>query len=98
MVTRSAKRAIDHTPAREREAWLVDFPSAKRLYDAVNRHTRNDIGHRLVRHDVAQGSLVYDDGATQNYLLFAVDYLQAVRLSHHLVDVALCLWRADTAR
>ncbi|MFI5258784.1 MAG: hypothetical protein ACHQ01_04140 [Candidatus Limnocylindrales bacterium] len=89
--TRSLNDALNHTTARHREAWLVDFPAAKYLYDAVARHTRNDIGHRLVRYDIELGSLVFDDGTEENYLLFLVDYLEAVRLSHYLVDRAMAL-------
>lgn len=90
-VGRSLKKAVDGTPAKEREAWLDDFPNAKRLYDAIKRHTRNDIGHRLVRYDFESGSLVYEDGTNENYLLFLVDYLHAVGLTHYLLDVVFAL-------
>jgi hypothetical protein len=89
--TRSLKDALDHTTANHRESWLMDFPAAKVLYGAVGRNTRNDIGHRLVRYDIDQGALVYEDGTNENYLRFLVDYLQATRLTHYLVDVASTL-------
>lgn len=89
---RTLHKALNKTTSYKREPWLADFPVAKRLFDAMNRHTRNDIGHRLVRYDFNAGSLVYDDGATENYLLFLVDYLHAVRLTHYLVDVVEILW------
>ena len=79
--------------AYEREPWLVDFPVAGSLYDAISRHTRNQIGHRGVRYDFERGVLVYDGGAEENYLLFLVDYLQAVRLSHYLLEVVFTTWR-----
>ena len=72
----------------------ADFPVAKNLYDAMKRHTRNDIGHRLVRYDFATGLLAYDDGKTESYLAFLGDYLQAVRLTHYLQDVFELLWHA----
>jgi hypothetical protein len=53
----------------------------------VKRNTRNDIGHALVRQDVARGVLVYDDGSEQNYMLFLIDALQAIRLSRYVFDV-----------
>lgn len=37
------------------------------------------------------GVLVYDDGAEQNYMLFLVDWLQAVRLSRYGLDVLFIL-------
>lgn len=80
--------------AVEREPWLADFPVAAQLYSAVKRHTRNEIGHRSVRYDFERGVLVYDDGAEQNYLLFLVDYLQVVRLSHYLLEVVFTFRRA----
>lgn len=80
--------------AFDREAWLADFPSAKRMYDSVSRHTRNEIGHRAVRYDFDAGELVYDDGVRENYLLFLVDYLNAVRLCHYLLEVVLTFSRS----
>jgi hypothetical protein len=91
-IGRSFNKALNKTTANNREPWLADFPKAKRLYDAMKRHTRNDIGHRLVRYDFERGSLVYDDGPDENYLHFLVDYLHAVRLSHYLLDVIEVLW------
>jgi hypothetical protein len=82
------------TKAYLREPWLADFPMAKQMYDAVKRHTRNEIGHRSVRYDFERGVLVYGDGVEENYLLFLVDYLQAVRLSHYLLEVVFKFWRA----
>jgi len=86
------------TPAKARKArafdradWLADFPEAAPRFDAVSRHTRNDIGHALVRLDVRNGVLVYDDGVEQNYMLFLVDWLQAVRLSRYALDVLFVL-------
>jgi hypothetical protein len=93
----SLKEAIDAT-ASAREPWLADFPVAKQLYEAVERHTRNEIGHRSVRYDFERGVLVYQDGLEENYLLFLVDYLGAVRLSHYLLEVVVSLYRvAETA-
>lgn len=79
--------------AYAREPWLVDFPMATRLYDPIRRNTRNSIGHRSVRYDFERGVLVYDDGVEENYLLFLVDYLQLVRLSHYLLEVVFTSWR-----
>jgi hypothetical protein len=94
---RSLKEAIDAT-AGAREPWLADFPVAKQMYDAVERHTRNEIGHRSVRYDFERGVLVYHDGVEENYLLFLVDYLGAVRLSHYLLEAAISFYRvAETA-
>jgi hypothetical protein len=73
--------------AYERERWLCEYPLAGALYAAVSRSTRNDIGHALVRLDVGRGILVYDDGTEQNYMLFLIDMLQAVRLSRYLFDM-----------
>lgn len=78
-------RAID------REGWLADFPLAKPRFESVSRHTRNNIGHALVRQDVRQGILTYDDGAEQNYMHFLVDWLQVVRLSRYALDVIVIL-------
>jgi hypothetical protein len=80
--------------AYAREPWLSDLPVAKQMYDAVKRHTRNQIGHRSVRYDFERGILVYDDGVEENYLLFLVDYLQAVRLMHYMLEVVFKLLRA----
>jgi hypothetical protein len=79
--------------AYRREPWLADYPAARRVYDAVHRRTRNNIGHRSVRYDIAQGVLSFDDGTEENYLHFLVDYLAAVRLMHYLVEMVLILWR-----
>ena len=73
--------------AFNREGWLSDFPAAKALYGPISRHTRNDFGHALVRYDCRSGKLIFDDGREQNYLLFLIDNLAAVRLSHYLLDV-----------
>lgn len=89
---RTLHKALNNTTSYDREPWLADFPVAKRLFDAMKRNTRNDIGHRLVRYDFNAGNLVYDDGGTENYLLFLVDYLHAVRLTHYLLDVFEILW------
>lgn len=97
-VARSLRKALDHTTAANREAWLVDFPKAQKLYNVMKRHTRNDIGHRLVRYSFEHGALIYEDGASENYLLFLVDYLQAVRLSHYLFDVVEGLWHRRDQR
>lgn len=83
--------------AFERTAWLADFPVTEPRYAAVSRHTRNDIGHALVRQDVRRGVLVYDDGSEQNYMLFLVDWLQAVRLIRYALDVILILDYARSA-
>jgi hypothetical protein len=77
--------------AVDRATWLADFPLTQPRFDAVSRHTRNDIGHALVRQDVRNGILVYDDGGKQNYMLFLVDWLQAVRLSRYVLDVLFIL-------
>ncbi len=90
--TRSLEAALNKTSAFDREPWLVEFPDAKRLYDAVERHTRNDIGHALVRYDFEQGALLFEDGTVENYLEFLVDYLGAVRLTHYLVE---CMFLLD---
>ena len=90
-IGRSLKKAVNGTRAIDREPWLVDFPEATQLYLAVERNTRNDIGHTLVRYDFERGLLVYDDGATENYIEFLVDYLNAVRLTRYLVEVVLLL-------
>jgi hypothetical protein len=79
------------TRAFERAEWLTDFPAAAQRFDAVSRHTRNDIGHALVRQDVRRGVLIYDDGTEQNYMLFLVDWLQAVRLARYALDVIMVL-------
>jgi hypothetical protein len=75
----------------ERADWLGDFPVTRPRYDALLRNTRNDIGHALVRQDVRRGVLVYRDGAEQNYMLFLVDWLQAVRLGRYALDVLFIL-------
>ncbi len=79
------------TTAFRRAEWLVDFPLAEKLYTSVSRNTRNDIGHTLVHHDAANGLLVYEDGSEENYLLFLLDSLAALRLSHYLLDVVQIL-------
>jgi hypothetical protein len=84
------KRALSkarRSTAFDRGGWLSEFPLAEALYAAVKRNTRNDIGHALVRQDVARGVLVYEDGSEQNYMLFLIDALQAIRLSRYVFDV-----------
>ncbi|WP_405395093.1 hypothetical protein [Microbispora hainanensis] len=93
----SFNQALNRTTAYKREPWLADFPVAKKLYDAMKRNTRNDIGHRLVRYDFESGTLKYEDGSAENYLLFLEDYLHAVRLTHHALDVCELLWYANEA-
>jgi len=88
--TRSPEKARA-ARAFERTEWLVDFPLTKPRYEAVSRHTRNDIGHALVRQDVRRGVLVYADGSEQNYILFLVDWLNAVRLGRYALDVIVIL-------
>jgi len=91
----SFNEALNHTTAAKREAWLVDYPLATVLYSAMKRHTRNDIGHRLVQYDFTVVALRYTNGVSENYILFLSDYLHAVRLSQHLVEVVLVLWHAS---
>ena len=93
--SRTLHKALNKTTAFHREAWLTDFPAAETLYGRMKRHTRNDIGHRLVRYDFASGDLVYDDGSKETYIHFLTDYLHAVRLSHHLLDVCELMWHTD---
>lgn len=90
-VRRTLDRALNNTPAAIREGWLVEFPAAKALYDSMQRHMRNHIGHRLVRYDFVSGNVIDDDGAATNYLLFLMDYLDAIRVSHLLAETALLL-------
>ena len=73
--------------ALDREFVLEELPHAREVFDAVDRHTRNQIGHRLIAFDFAAQSLVDGDGRTTNYLLFLVDYLGAVRLTNYLIAV-----------
>lgn len=87
---RTLNRALKETAAT-RERWMREFPSAKKLYTAVSRQTRNNIGHALVRYDVGRNVLVYEDGTEQNYLIFLIDGLSAVKLSHYLVSAAQIL-------
>lgn len=88
---RTLNRALNNTRAVDRESWLAEFPAAKVLYENMQRHMRNHIGHRLVRYDFTSGTVVDDDGAETNYLLFLADYLHAVRLLHLLAESALLL-------
>jgi hypothetical protein len=74
--------------ANQREFILDELPQAKLLYDQIDRHTRNDIGHRLVSFDFATQTLVDDKGRQTNYLLFLEDFLGAVRFSSYLLGVA----------
>jgi hypothetical protein len=76
------------TTANNREFILDELPQAKPLYDQIDRHTRNDIGHRLVSFDFATQTLIDDKGRQTNYLLFLEDFLQAVRFSSYLLGVA----------
>lgn len=90
---RSQADALNRTRAFDREAWLAELPAARALYEKVNRHTRNDIGHALVRYDIEAGALAFDDGSTENYLEFLGDYLAAARLTHYLVECVFILDR-----
>jgi len=83
----SLTRALRAT-ANQREFILDELPQAKPLYDQIDRHTRNDIGHRLVSFDFATQTLVDNKGRQTNYLLFLEDFLEAVRFSSYLLGVA----------
>lgn len=88
---RTLNKALNGTTAAIRESWLSDLPAAKNLYDNMQRHMRNHIGHRLVRYDFVTGTVVDEDGTRDSYLLFLNDYLHAVRLSHYLAEAVLLL-------
>jgi len=85
--TRRTLQKARKEKASVRESWLADFPVAKVMYENMSRNTRNDFGHALARHDAARDVLVFDDGREQRYLLFLVDTVAALRLSHYLLDV-----------
>ena len=90
--TRTFNKALNKTTSFKREPWLADFPVADELYSAMKRGMRNDIGHMLVKYDVESGYLMFEDARRENYLSFLVDYLNAVRLVHYLLDVCEGLW------
>jgi hypothetical protein len=90
----SLRQAYGYSRTRDREPWLVDFPAASRLYGRLKRDTRNDISHGRLRYDYKSGEVVYRDGRRDSYLAFLIDHLQAVRLTHYLVEVQLGLWLA----
>ncbi|HZJ50437.1 MAG TPA: hypothetical protein VFF07_06190 [Actinomycetota bacterium] len=50
----------------------------------MKRHTRNDIGHRLVRYDFASGDLVYDDSSREKYVHFVLLLTGDVRAAEML--------------
>ena len=57
------------------------------MYDGVHRTSRNQFGHYAVEYDVGSGKLVDDRGHRTNYVLFLVDYLEAVRLIKTLLTI-----------
>jgi hypothetical protein len=87
----SLTQALDHSKTRDRERWLIDFPGAARLYRRLKRATRNDISHGRLRYDYRHGQLIYSDARRDSYLGFLIDYLHAVRLTHHMIDVIIGL-------
>lgn len=82
----SLKKALE-TTANNREFILDELPQAKVLYEQVDRHTRNDIGHHLVSFDFATQTLVDNKGERTNYLRFLEDFLGAVRFTAYLLAV-----------
>lgn len=89
--SRTPNKARRKVHAADRAEWLVELPATRARYDAVSRTTRNEIGHALVRQDVRRGTIVYEDGTEQNYMLFLVDWLNAVRLIRYAIDVIMVL-------
>jgi hypothetical protein len=91
----SLRQALEHSRTLEREQWLVDFPAAALLYAPLKRATRNDISHGRLRHDHKHGELVHGDGHRDSYLEFLIDYLHAVQLTHHQLDILTGLRQAN---
>jgi hypothetical protein len=83
----SLKKALE-TKAKNREFILDELPQAKALYEQIDRHTRNDIGHHLVSFDFATQTLIDSKGNRTNYLRFLEDFLGAVRFTAYLLAVA----------
>jgi hypothetical protein len=73
--------------AFERQFILSELPAASALYDAVDRHTRNDIGHYNVYYDFKSGCLIDEQGTQENFLLFLRDYLGVVRATSYLMSI-----------
>jgi hypothetical protein len=84
---RTADQILNHTTARNREFIGDELPIAWHFIQGINRHTRNQIGHRLVGFDFRAQALVDDHGSRVNYLLFLEDYLEAVRITQYLLGV-----------
>ncbi len=84
---RSPARILNQTAAARRAFIADELPVARPFIEAINRRTRNEIGHRLVGFDFRAQAVVDDQGNRVNYLLFLEDYLDAVRVTHYLLGV-----------
>lgn len=84
--------------AVDREFVVKEFPAVNKLSDQVRRHTRNDIGHYSIWHDVSTGELVASDGQRTPFLLFLSDFLGACRLTPYLVAWVDSLTREEDVR
>lgn len=94
----SLRQAAGHTTASQRERWLRDYPKASKLYTAIDRATRNAIGHNRVRYDPQRNDLLYDNGTREPYSDFLARFLNLPTLTGYLQDIIsslLCLscWR-----
>ncbi len=81
---RSLRRAM-RLKSVDREFVLDELPEIGALYQGINRHTRNAIGHYKLEHDIETGSLVDDRGRRINFLRFLSDFLGAARVTGFLL-------------
>ncbi len=83
--TRGIKRILEDR-ASEREFIVDEMPYLKALYDEIDRHTRNDIGHFKIYYDFKSGMLIDEKGNQENIRLFLYDLLGAVRVTFSLIS------------
>jgi hypothetical protein len=81
-----SRHQFSRLPNARKASLLGEVPAWDKGWAAVlDRSLRNGIGHRLVRHDLSAGALVWRDGRSVPYLDFV---LKSLRLVHALLAAA----------
>lgn len=91
----SLRQAAGHTTAGQRERWLQDFPKTRKLYKAIDRRTRNAIGHNKIHFDRHNNLLIYEDGTREIYNQFLTKLLYLPELTSYLQDISQTLTKPD---